>query len=142
MRRPNGRGAIRSIAQCALLALALAAVLSSQAAATTPDRNAKAPEMKLFRAALVVAIDATVKGPVYGRTCWSTPRKCRQLDVPEIVVFNGKEWAEAWFLIDGKAKEVDFERKLENGAWRARAGAGFRPPLPCAVLRRFERPCP
>jgi hypothetical protein len=142
MRQHNGRGAVTRSARCALVAVGLAALLTSQAGATTPDRHAKAPEMRQFRAALVIAVDATVKGPVYGRTCWATPRKCRQLDVPEIVVFNGKEWAEAWFLIDGKAKEVDFERKLENGAWRARAGAGFRPPLPCAVLRRFERPCP
>lgn len=127
--------------------VALVAALAPQAASALPPlvqdgRPASGEELRRLRKALVVVVDANVKGPLLGNACWGSPRRCRTFEFPEIVSFRDKEYAESWFLIDGKPKSVDFERELQKGAWRARAGGGFRPPLPCPVLRAFERRCP
>ena len=126
----------------AVVAALLTQGLAASSASTLDGRPASGEEMRRLRAALTIAVDASVKGPLLGRSCWGqAPRRCRGFELPEIFAFQGKEYAESWFLLDRKPKAVDFERTLERGAWRARAGAGFRPPLPCRVLQTFERPC-
>ena len=119
----------------ALLTGGVALVLGATAAAgpeSRDGRRATGSEMRQLRAALVAEFPGRVAGPLLG------PR----YDVPEVIRFRKKEYAEAWFRLgaNGKQREVDFERALPRGKWSPRIG-GFLPPLPCTVRRAFERPC-
>lgn len=134
----------------ALLVVATAALAAAMSAAGHPalgadDRPATGDEIRQMRAAATLAVDVPLQGPLVRRVCFGTPRRCKNVDPPEVFTWKGTKYAEATFLRGAAPRqtltEIDFERKLPSGPWLARAGGGYFRPLPCAVRRAFERSC-
>ena len=134
-----------ALALAATAALAGAVTAIGQARLAADDRPATGDEIRQMRAAATLAVDDPLQGPLVRRVCCGTPRRCKNVDPPEVFTWKGTKYAEAAFLRGAAPRqtltEIDFERKLPSGPWLARAGGGYFRPLPCAVRRAFERSC-
>jgi hypothetical protein len=136
----------------AVLAVGMTASLVAEAApATTPAKAVDLRVTSQLRTSLRAVFlqrnqrfrAGDVAGPLWGRPCVAAMEELYRSRCIEYTRYKGYEYVSALFTVrtaENRPREQTFTRRITT-KWKTVGGYGYTPPLPCPVLKAWDRAC-